>query len=128
MGQSYVTAEDYQALFPGQPVPTETELNAASAHIDSLTFGRIPGLGGLDALTAFQRDAVKEAVCRQARFEREYGAGYAWSAASYSINGVSVKAGHGEGVRCYGGLPVPGEVSSLLDQTGLCCRALGGGS
>ena len=119
---AYADAADYAALFAADEPMDGATLAAASAHVDALTFGRIPAMGGLAALTEFQQTAVREATCRLARFERENSAAYGWSVASYSINGVSVKAGHGEGVRYYGGLAVPGEVSSLLRQTGLCDR------
>lgn len=119
---AYADGADYAALFPEDEEIDEAALAAASAHVDALTFGRIPALGGFEALTAFQQAAVREAVCRQARFEKESGGLYGWSVASYSINGVSMKAGHGEGVRYHGGLAVPGEVSSLLDRSGLTAR------
>lgn len=124
MAGSYATAEDYAALFPGEEIG-EAALQAASRRVDSLTFGRIRSLGSIEALTEFQREAVREAVCRQAKFEKENAYLFSWSAASYSINGVSVKAGHGEGVRYYGGVAVPGEVSDLLEQSGLRCRLTG---
>ena len=119
---AYADEEDYAALFPEDEEIDETALAAASSHVDALTFGRIPALGGLAALTEFQQGLVREAVCRLARFEKDNRAAYGWSVASYSINGVSMKAGHGEGVRYHGGLAVPGEVSSLLDQSGLTER------
>ena len=118
--EPYASAEDYAALFPNETI-AEAALVAASRHVDSLTYNRIR-IDGFANLTEFQQEVVKEVVCRQAKFETDYADVIGSVLASYSINGVSVKAGHGEGVRYYGGLAVPGEVSSLLRQTGLCDR------
>lgn len=123
--ESYADAEAYAALYPDAEEAGEAELAAASRVIDRLTFGRIPALGGVEALSENQQALLSEAVCRQTAFMRENGADWSWSAASYSINGVSMKAGHGEGVRYYGGVAVPGEVENLVALTGLACRLAG---
>lgn len=124
--ESYASPADYAALFPGDADMDDRTLAEASRVADRLTFGRIAAAGGLDALTDHQRGLIVEAVCRQARFASENAPDWSWSVASYSINGVSVKAGHGEGVRYYGGVAVPGEVTMLLDATGLTTRLAGG--
>lgn len=123
---AYVGAEDYAALFPDDAAPDDGALLAASRHIDALTHGRIRALGGLEALTALQRELIREAVCRQTRFERENASLFGAALSSYSINGVSMKTGLAAGVRLYGGIAVPGEVTSLLDMTGLTDRTLRG--
>lgn len=122
---NYADGAAYAALFPEDEAMDEAGLAAASREVDKLTFGRIAAMGGIAALTEYQRAMVSEAVCRLAKFARDNSAAWGWSVASYSINGVSVKSGHGEGVRYYGGVAVPGEVTSLLDQTGLTTRVAG---
>lgn len=124
--ECYADQTDYAALFPEDGEIGGTALAEASRVVDRLTFGRIAAAGGLDALTDNQRELIVEAVCRQAKFASENAPDWSWSVASYSINGVSVKAGHGEGVRYYGGVAVPGEVTMLLDATGLTTRLAGG--
>lgn len=124
--ESYAGQTDYAALFPEGGDIGGPALAEASRVVDRLTFGRIAEAGGLGALTDNQRELIVEAVCRQAKFASGNAADWSWSVASYSINGVSVKAGHGEGVRYYGGVAVPGEVVMLLDATGLTTRLAGG--
>lgn len=123
--ESYADAAAFEALFPDEEPAEESELYAASRLIDRLTFGRIAALGGFAALSEEQRALLSEAVCRQAAFSREGRAAGQWSFASYSINGVTMKAGHGESVRYHSGVAVPGEVESLVEQTGLACRLAG---
>lgn len=122
---AYAGVEDYETLFPDD-VPDEDGLVTASRHIDALTYGRISSLGGTEALTEYQRALIKEAVCRQAKFERENASMFQAAFASYSINGVSMKAGRAAGVSVRGGVAAPGEVTSLLDMTGLTDRTLRG--
>ena len=124
MAESYVTPEEYGELFPGEEID-EAQLAAASAHVDGVTCGRIRVLGGLEALTEFQREAVKEAVCRQAKFEAENASLFSFAMAAYSINGVSMKAGYGQGVYRSGGVTLSGDARSLLGQTGLMSQRLG---
>lgn len=124
--EAYAASEDYEALFPDDGAPDDDGLETASRHIDAMTYGRITALGGLDALTAFQRALVKEAVCRQTKFERENASMFSAAFASYAINGVSMKTGYAAGVSVHGGVAAPGEVTSLLDMTGLTDRTLRG--
>ena len=123
---AYAGAEDYEALFPDEEAPDDDGFETASRHIDVLTYGRIAALGGPDALTALQRDLIREAVCRQTKFERENASAFSAAFASYTINGVSMKAGYAAGVTVRGGVAAPGEVTSLLDMTGLTDRTLRG--
>ena len=123
---AYAGAEDYETLFPEDEAPDDEGLAAASRHIDAMTYGRIGALGGPEALTTLQRALVKEAVCRQAKFERENASLFQAAFASYAINGVSMKTGLAAGVSVRGGVAAPGEVTSLLDMTGLTDRTLRG--
>lgn len=120
--ESYADGADWTALFPGEEAPDEDLLAAASRQIDRLTFGRIRAMGGPEALSEYQRALLGEAACRLARFRRDNGTLWGWTAASYTIGDVSVKAAQGAGVRYLGGEPVPGEVTALLEQAGLADR------
>ena len=122
---AYATAQDYAALFPGETAPGDGALRAASRHIDSMTFDRIPAAGGINALTAFQQELVREAVCRQARFETECADLLDSPLTAYGINGVSMRFG-GAGTVAAGGIPTRRDIYGLLRQSGLCCRALEG--
>ena len=124
--EAYAGAEDYEKLFPNEAIPGDDCFEIASRHIDAMTYGRIAALGGPEALTAFQRALVREAVCRQARFERENASVFSAAFTSYTINGVSMKTGRASGVFVRCGVTVPGEVASLLDMTGLTDRTLRG--
>ena len=92
-------------------------LREAERDIDSLTFGRIRA-GGLDSLTALQRENVERAVCEQAEFRLEY-AGYLDNPlSSYGINGVSMSWDASK-VCKIGGVYTQGSTYGLLTQTGL---------
>ena len=85
----YVTAQEYEALSLTHAVPEEeleSALKAAERDIDSLTFCRIHRCG-LDGLTDFQRQNVKQAVVDQADFRAQYGELLDNPLASYSVNG-----------------------------------------
>ena len=122
----YATAEDYATLFPDETPPTEAALRTASRHIDSLTYNRIV-VKGFANLSPFRREIVKEVVCRQAKFETENAALLTSVLSSYSINGVSMQIGESWNVYIADGVAMQRDVYALLQQTGLCCRILGGG-
>ena len=123
--EPYATAEEYAALFPDGPEVSEADLRTASRHVDSLSFNRIPGAGGLDRLTAFQQEIVKEVVCRQAAFEAENAELIRSVLSSYSINGVSMQFGQSWNVLRSDGVAMQRDVYALLQQSGLCCRIVG---
>ena len=122
----YAGEEEFRALLPGREPPEPERFTAASRQVDSLTFGRIPAAGGVEGLTDFQRALVTEAVCRQADFLAEQGRSLGLGLTAYAIGDVTVRFGQ-RGVYTAGGVTVPGEVWSLLRQTGLCLRTAGGG-
>lgn len=122
---AYATLADYGQLFPDGPAVTEVALRTASRHVDSLTFNRIPGKGGLEALTSFQQDVIKEVCCRQAAFETENADLISSVLSSYSINGVSMQFGQSWNVFVSAGVAMQGDVYALLEQSGLCCRIAG---
>lgn len=118
----YATAEEYQELFPNGPAVTAETLRTASRHVDSLTFNRIVGAGGVEQLTPFQRELIKEVVCRQAAFEAENADVIASVLQSYAINGVSMQFGESWNVMVQDGVAMQRDVYAMLQQTGLCCR------
>ena len=121
--EPYVTPEEY-ADFGGTVLP-EAEaarfLRQASRHVDSLTYNRMVGQG-FSGLTEFQREMVKEVVCRQAEFEYENADEIDTILQSYSINGVSAQFGSSWNVFTDKGIAMRRDVYAMLTQTGLCCR------
>ena len=121
--EPYVTPEEY-ADFGGTVLP-EAEagrfLRQASRHVDSLTYNRMVGQG-FSGLTEFQREMVKEVVCRQAEFEYENADEIDTILQSYSINGVSAQFGSSWNVFTDKGIAMRRDVYAMLCQTGLCCR------
>lgn len=120
--EAYADAEDYAALFPAGAEIGPEALRTASRHVDALTYGRIRAAGGIDALTEYQRDAIREAVCRLAAFETENAGALESGLTEYSINGVTMRFGLSGNCTLREGVVVPGEVLTLLSQTGLCAR------
>lgn len=124
----YVSASEYAEICgtnaPILEAQRETELSAAEKDIDALTFNRITACG-FDALTPFQQDLVRRAVCAQANFRYEYGGMLSNPLASYGINGVSMSWDNSK-VQNASGVYTPTGVLSLLLQTGLTYRGVCG--
>lgn len=124
MYEAYADANYYKGSFGGSSIPEERlpdALKTASRHVDALTFNRILG-AGFGALTEFQRDVIREVVCRQAEFEHENADEINTILQSYSINGVSAQFGASWNVAVQSGVAMRRDVYALLSQTGLCCR------
>lgn len=122
MYEPYVSAEYYRETYGGTAVPDDVlpvMLRTASRHIDSLTFGRIAGMG-FDGLTPLQQELVQEVVCRQAEFEYENEDELATVLSGYSINGVSVQFGSSWNVFIQNGVAMRRDIYDMLRQTGLC--------
>lgn len=120
---AYVTPEEYTELgYKKVPSPAiRMALRDASRQVDTLTFNRIVAKG-FENLTVFQKEIIKEVVCKQADFLYENADAISSVLDSYAINGVSMKFGTGFNVRMENGLPIQSTVYSLLEQTGLCWR------
>lgn len=128
--RSYADAGDFARCCPDAAIDAEkldAALEAASRDIDGLTFDRIVSAQngdsvGFDALTPFQRELVKRAVCEHAVFRDAFGEWLDSPLASYGINGVSMSFGEGvaSGVVERGGVKTSPRVIALLRQTGLC--------
>lgn len=125
--ESYVSKEEY-ATFGNAIIPDdelEKSLKQASRHIDSLTYNRIVGRG-IDNLTEFQQDLIKEVCAELAEFEYENSDVIQSVLSSYSINGVSMTFGESWNVKVISGVAIRADTYDKLSQTGLCCRALKG--
>ena len=119
----YVTVDDYSELGYNTIPADQLEkcLEIASRQIDKLTFNRIVARG-FNNLTEFQKEIIKEVVCKQADFLFENADALASVLDSYAINSVSMHFGTGFNTKIVDGVPTLGTVLSLLEQTGLCCR------
>ncbi|MEG2919161.1 MAG: hypothetical protein RR851_14660 [Clostridium sp.] len=119
---AYVTYEEYKANYSDiSDVDISKALNRASRHIDSVTYGRIRGLG-FNNLTNFQQQILKEVNCELANFEYENAELIENVLSSYSINGVSMNFGDTWNVKLIKGVAIPTEMYETLNQTGLTCR------
>lgn len=122
----YADAEYYKNEFSGttiQDEDIEKTLKNASRHIDALTYNRIVGKG-IDALTEFQVDIVKEVACEIAEFEYENAELINSILQTYSINGVSMSFGSSWNVMVQNGIAIKRDTYERLCQTGLCSRIL----
>lgn len=119
----YASEGWYEDTYCGKAVASDLRqaLIRASRHIDSLTFNRIVDRG-FENLTDFQKDVIREVVCRQADFEAENADMIGSVLSSYSINGVSAQFGDSWNVYTEKGVAMKREDYALLCQTGLCCR------
>ena len=98
-------------------------LDLAEMKVDEVTFNRIRGIG-FDALTEFQKDKVRKAVCVQADYIQEYG-GYTDGEPqieSYSVLDISVSVSGKQTAAERAGMATL--AYKLLEQTGLMRRAL----
>ena len=119
---AYATIEEYKANYSNIPdEELKKALNKASRHIDSLTYGRIRGVG-FNNLTPFQQEIIKEVNCELANFEYENAELIENVLSSYSINGVSMNFGATWNIKLMKGVAIPTELYETLSQTGLTCR------
>lgn len=124
----YVDEQFYRDVYKGVSIPSDVlgrMLIQASRHIDSLTFNRIV-TKGFDNLTVFQKDIIKEVICRQADFEYENADIIDTVLQGYSINGVSMQFnGSSWNVYVDKGIAIKKDLYSLISQTGLTSRLVG---
>lgn len=126
MYQPYVDDVYYAEEYKGSTLPkekTEKSLKQASHHIDALTFNRI--VGNFERLTEFQKDIIREVICRLADFEYENESFINSVISAYSINGVGVSIGDSWNVKIIDGVAISQDLYNLLSQTGLCFRGIG---
>lgn len=122
----YASEVYYEVNYGGSLIPEDKLRRAliqASRHVDTLTYNRIAG-SGFDNLTEFQKDVIREVVCRLADFEHENADEISSVLSSYSINGVSAQFGSSWNVFIDRGIAMKRDDYALLCQTGLCCGLL----
>lgn len=118
----YLSVEEYKEANPTGSAD-ESDLLQAEFDVDSLTFNRIRGAGGLTELTELQQELVKCAVAQQADFRHEYAELLNNPLSSYGINGVSMAWDKSVLVQ-QSGVFTTNAVLSLLRQTGMTYRGL----
>lgn len=125
----YVTPLEYEKYYADvegmeEDPELSLRLKRVSRHIDTLTYNRIVARG-IENLTQYQQEIIKEVACRQARFEYENQDILETILSSYSLNGVSMTIDDGWKLHIEQGVVMKSEDYALLKQTGLCCRMLG---
>ena len=128
MYQPYADAAYYADVYGGDTIPEEDIekcLRTASRHIDSLTYNRIVGRG-IENLTEFQQDIIREVCCEMADFEYENADMIQSVLQNYSINGVTMGFGSSWNLRTISGVAVRADTYDKLSQTCLCQLVLRG--
>jgi hypothetical protein len=118
----YADADYYKYEYSGTVIPDEgleSHLAKASDQVDSLTYNRVRAVG-FDALTPFQQECVKKAVCAQADFTAQYGAYADMPLQGYKVGDVSVSFASEK----VNGVATTRDVLNYLAQTGLTTRVV----
>lgn len=124
--QPYADIDYYKSEYEGNLIPEDDinkALKNASRHIDALTYNRIVGMG-INALTEYQRDIIREVCCEIADFEYENADMINSVLQNYSINGVSMSFGSSWNINVVSGIAVRKDTYEKLSSTGLCSRIL----
>lgn len=127
MYSPYITYEEYLEL-GGNTLTAENAnkyLITASRNTDVLTFNRIRQLGGLDNLTQYQQDVIKDFIVNVADFIFENEDVLDNILSSYSINGVSMSFTGNWNLTIQEGVAVRTEDFKMLETTGLCYLGYG---
>lgn len=122
----YADVDYYTNVYEGTDIPSDElkkVLIQASKHIDTLTYNRIVGKG-IDALTEFQQDIIRECCCALADFEYINADMINSILKSYSINGTSMTFDSGWSCSMHKGVVIKNDIYSELQKTGLTCRTL----
>lgn len=125
--QPYADISYYKTVYVGTVIPDnelERALIKASRHIDTLTYNRIVAKG-INELTLFQQDIIREVCCNMADFEYENSDVINSVLKSYGINGVNMSFGDSWNVYIQNGIAVNRDCYEDLCKTGLCNRSLG---
>lgn len=123
---AYVTYEYYRDTYGGKALENDITpiLKKASRHIDTLTFNRIVSKG-INNLTSFQQEIIKESCCELADFELTNEELLSSAFSSYSINGVNMALEKdGYSIIKESGIILPASIYEELKQTGLCWRGI----
>lgn len=123
---AYADYDYYSKTYGGTIITAEEApkaLQAASNTVDALTFCRVID-GGVEALTAFQKDIIMYVVCALADWQHKNADILDNPCSSYSINGVAATWGNSAGVSQINGVMIPNGIYSDLKKTGLCHRGV----
>lgn len=127
MYSPYITYNEYVEL-GGNTLTAEIAdkyLVKTSRQLDILTFNRIRQLGGLDKLTEYQQDTIKEFIVNVADFIYENEDILDNILSSYSINGVSMSFNGNWNLTVRDGVAVRTEDYKILETTGLTYQGFG---
>lgn len=127
MYSPYITYQEYVEL-GGNTLTAENAdkyLKTASRNLDVLTFNRIHQMGGINKLTQFQQDIVKEFCANVADFVFENEEVLDNILSSYSINGVSMNFSGNWNLTIREGVAVRTDDFKLLESSGLCYLGYG---
>lgn len=119
---AYVDYSYYTETYGGNAIAASEAPRAfqmASNIVDSLTYCRINSVG-LEALTDFQRDIIKQVTCALADWQTENADILDNPYSSYSINGVAATWGKSAGIRQVNSIMIPNRIYAELVKTGLC--------
>lgn len=122
----YVSYQEYIER-GGAVLPADSAnryLAEASCRVDILTFNRIV-VRDFGKLTTFQKEKVRDVVCKFADFMCENEDLVNNYLSSYSINGVSVDFAKTRNLAECDGVVIPRMLLSELATTGLCYRGVG---
>ncbi len=121
MYSPYITYEEYLELGGNTLTAEDADkfLIQTSRQIDILTFNRIIQLGGLDKLSEYQQDTIKQCVVNIADFIYTNQDILDNILSSYSINGVSMSFNGNWNLTVRDGVAVKTEDYKLLETTGL---------
>ena len=122
----YADKSYYMDVYGGSSIPEEDIeqiLKVASRHIDTLTYNRIVGMG-INGLSPYQAEIVKECCCRLAEFEYANDDMINSVLKTYSVNGVSMTFDTGWNMEIHEGVVIKSDIYSMLSSTGLTSRNL----
>ena len=122
----YADKEYYTEVYGGTLIGEEElkrQLDTAGRQIDTLTYGRIRGIG-FDNLTAYQQDQIRYVNCLLADFIYENKDELESMLSSYGINGVSMTFSNGINVTKVQNIIIRTDIYAELGKTGLCCRMI----
>jgi len=120
---AYADYDYYVNTYGGTVLTDEDTANVAltksSDTIDALTYCRITAAGGIDELTEFQQEVIRDVCCKLADWQTENSEYLDSPLSSYTINGVSVNFS-GSSVTEVLGIKIPAVLYAKLKSTNLC--------
>lgn len=126
MYRPYVSSVEFLEMCKDTSLDSETldkYLKQSSRDIDVLTFNRILDKG-LDNLTKYQQELIKEVCLEHTSFLIENEGLLKTYLSTYSINNVSMNFGNLNNVYSQQGVTMDKALYQRLCLTGLCCRSI----